>query len=226
MNGTNASSRVPVEFIGKARAFRSTIVGEHALAVAAMDRLVLPLRGRHYSRQTPGPGAFARVEHAWRSQVPTAGQLRLTTTHDSKRLCITEIRAVPTDFRFLAWPEGATESCLIILVSALAVSAGHFSFTSALAASVSLHALARRYERGSNNSAAAIRADLVALMRPVDDVLEGSNDFTIPAGDGQWVGEATEVDDRGKVKCILAARSFISVDMTASATALAHADAP
>jgi hypothetical protein len=207
-------SLVPVEFIGLARQFRSAVAAEHPRAVAVIDRIVSPLRGRHYSKQTPGPGAFTKVVQAWRGQVPTAGQLRLTTTHDSKRLCIKEIRLAPTDFRFHSWAEGATESCLVVIVSALAISDQYFSFTSALAASISLHALARRYQHGRDNSDGAIRADLAALVRAVDEVEQADGDFMITTTDGCWIGEATDIDDRRKTKCILAARTFISSEMS------------
>jgi hypothetical protein len=183
------------------------------------------LRGRHYSKQTPGPSAFTRVAQAWRKQVPAAGQLSLAITHDAKRLAIVEIRAAPTDFRFNAWPEGASEPCLVVIVSALIVSAGYFKFTNALAASVSLHALARRYQRARDNSDAAIRADLAALACPVDDVSDASGEFAVQTLDGQWIGEATDTDDRGKVKCILAARTFISSEMSQGPAVLAEADA-
>jgi hypothetical protein len=42
---------VPVEFLGRARAFRSMLVADHAAAIAMLDRLVLPLRGRFRLRQ-------------------------------------------------------------------------------------------------------------------------------------------------------------------------------
>jgi hypothetical protein len=220
-----SASRVPFEFVGLARQFRSAVVAQHPRAVAAMDRIVLPLRGRHYSKQVPSPTAFAKVAQAWREQVPSAGRLSLATTYDVRRLAIIEVRAIPTDFGFNEWAEGATESCLIVIVSALIISAGHFSFTSALAASVSLHALARRFQRGRDNSDAAIRADLAALATPVDDVLEASGDFRVLTADGQWIGEPTETEDRGKLKTILAVRTFVSSDMTEDPATLAYADA-
>ena len=100
------------------------------------------------------------------------------------------------------------------MVSALVVSAGNFTFTNPLAAAVSLHALARRYQRARDNSDAAIRADLAALVRSVDEVEQANSDFAVPTADGQWIGEATDTDDRGKVKTILAARTFISNEMS------------
>ena len=86
-------SLVPAEFIGKARQFRSAVVAAHPRAVAAMDRIVLPLRGRHYGRQVPSPTAFARVAENWRAQVPAAGRLSLTITRDRTRLAIVEVQS-------------------------------------------------------------------------------------------------------------------------------------
>ena len=94
------------------------------------------------------------------------------------------------------------------------VSATRFESDSLRVASVSLHALAPRYERG-RNSDAAIRADLATLAVPRPDVLAAGGDFTEPLADGQWVGTLTEIEDRGEPVRIFAVRSFIGADMEA-----------
>lgn len=217
-------SIAPAEYIGKARAFRTAVVAQHAEAMAVMDRLVMPLMARFQYRQAPSPGAFAKAAQAWRDQVPSAGRLGLVVNAARSRLTIAETRAAPTAFRFEAWPDGDAETVIAITQTTLLASVERFRFGSAPAASVPLHALARRFQRGWDVSEVAIRADLAALAAPRPDMLAAGGDFSVPLADGCWVGTVTEIDDRGTPTRILVVRSFMAADMTARAATASEAD--
>jgi hypothetical protein len=212
---------VPAEFIGRARALRMAVAAVHPVAIATIDRIGQSLHGQYRLRQTPSASGLARAAAAWRDQVPSAGRLDLMVKVTSKRLAISETRIGPVEFRFDAWIEGDAETAIVITRTVLEVSAGRFWFDHTPVALVSLHGLARRYQRAFDMSDAAVCADLYSLATAGGDVEDG--EFAVPAGDGQWVGNVAEVEDRGEPVRILAARSFRSEDM---GTRAAKAPAP
>jgi hypothetical protein len=212
-------SLVPAEYIGLARAFRSAAMSEHPRAVALMDRIVAPLRGRFHARQTPTSGAFARIASSWAAQVPEAGRLSLATNATPRRLTITETRLAPSKFNFDHWADGDKETAVVITRTDLTVTLDRFHFDMAPIASVPLHGLARRYQRGWTNSAAAIKADLCALATTPEHVFMAGGDFSVPAADdGKWVGVVTEIDHQGTPWLLLVVRTFRDAGMSARAT--------
>src|SRR5665647_1627305 len=104
----------------------------------------------------------------------------------------------------------------MLIGAQMRLSASEFSFTNAPLATISLHALARRYQRGFNNSDAAISTDLHALSRPPPGLLDNFGDFYIATESGFWVGPVVEIEDRGGPARILVARTFVTEDMTVS----------
>ena len=208
-------SEVPIEFIGRARAFRSAAVARHAEAVAATDRLAMPLQARFRLRQAPGPGAYARVARAWPEQVPAAGRLDIAISATPARLAIVEIRTAPGTFRFDGWGAAAIETVLVVGRMTLRASPGRFVFDPALVAAVPLRALARRYQRGFDNTDAAIRADLRALAMPAPEILDQGGEFTVPLADGCWVGEVAEIEQRGAMVRVLVVRTYLDATMRA-----------
>jgi hypothetical protein len=212
------TSHVPVEFIGLARRFHTAIAAPARAAVAAAERIATPLAGRVHHRQVPSPGAFARVAATWRNQIGSVGRLDLKTHATTKRLSIEEIRAGPSEFRFLSWPEGDAETALVIAKTTLLASFERFRFDQVPVATLPLHALARRYQRGWDNSDAAICADLRALAAPHPDTLAAGEDFNVAVADGVWVGNVTRIQYCGEPLLILAVRSFVSAGMTAWAS--------
>jgi hypothetical protein len=199
---------VPAEFIGRARAFRMAVAAAHPVAIAAVDRISQPLRGQAKLRQTPSASGLSRAAAAWRNQVPPAGRLGLAIKLTASRLAITEIRVGPVEFRFDAWDEGEAETAIVVTRTVLEMSAGLFRFDYVPLASVSLHALARRFQRAFDNSDAAIRADLLALVDPAADVIDRGEDFAIPVTDGSWLGSVAEVEHLGEQAALMTVRTF------------------
>jgi hypothetical protein len=216
-------AHLPREFLGLARAFRSAIAAEHRHAVTAAERIAIPLAGRVRLRQAPSPGAFAKVAATWRDQIGSAGRLDLKITATTKRLSIEETRAGPSEFRFLTWPEGDTETALVIAKTTLLASFERFRFDQVPVATLPLHALARRYQRGWDNSDAAICGDLRALAAPHPETLAAGEDFNVDVADGAWIGNVTEIQYRGEPLLILAVRSFVSLAVSAWTATLPEA---
>jgi len=216
---------VPVEFIGKARAFRSALVADHDAAILMATRLSGPFLARYRLRQPPTGRALADLAKGWRDRMPSAGRLRLVLDATRSRVSIDEIRAAPSKFGFCAWGDDAPEQAVAIVRVTVTVSTTQFGSNTLRAASVPLHALGRRYQRGWDVSDTAIRADLAELADPRPDLLARYGEFTVPLADGCWVGTVAEIEERGESVRILAVRTFVSEAMTARVDAPALAEA-
>jgi hypothetical protein len=203
---------VPAEFIGKARAFRRSVTAGHFDAFETIARIKTPFVQRHRLRQPPTTNALARAAATWRD-IPGPGRLALSIKLTKTRLAITETRAGPAEFRFDAWSEGEMETAVLITQTTMTVSAGHLHFEVAPIASVPLHALARRYQRGWTNTETAIRADLLALVVPAADVIDRGDNFAVPVTDGLWVGGVVAIEHFGEPAAIMVVRTFRDAGM-------------
>jgi hypothetical protein len=114
--------------------------------------------------------------------------------------------------RFADWPDDGQEPGL--LVGWFTVEFDEQGAASQLVslAFVSLHALARRYQRGRDTTEAAIFADLAALESGFRRVITSSR-FTVPVPGGAWVGEVANADGSAH----LAVRTYYDVDSGAPA---------
>ncbi len=79
-------------------------------------------------------------------------------------------------------------------------------------ATFSLHALARRYERGSDRSDQAVLADIAALVARHKSPLNDGVNFVCPVVSGKWRGERVQANicgtDQPKRPC-LSVRTFV-----------------
>jgi hypothetical protein len=138
--------------------------------------------------------------------LPSAGRLALTIERDKTGLRIEELRVAAGKIRFVAWEDGGSEVDVgIVRIELQAVSWKPAFVVGDLIASLSLHALGRRYQRGFDTSDAAILAEMrtIALCQP--DIVEANGAFSIPGNGGSWVGEVGQRD----AMPMLAIRSFV-----------------
>jgi len=107
---------------------------------------------------------------------------------------ICEVRCTAGSFRFKDWEGDAHEPDIGLVEIIMSARPGRFEITPPrLLGSISLHSLARRYERGRDRGTEAIRADLAAIARAHAGVMEAPwGPFRIPAGAGCWVGEVVK----------------------------------
>ncbi len=206
---------IPVEFIGRARTIHAALVADNATAIAAIDRITVPLSQRCRLGQTPSPLAFERVAKAWRQHVPDAGRLGLKIRQGRMSLSVIETRAVTAGFRFEDWGHDRTEAAMALQRITVDVAATRFTCTAATVACVPLRALARRVQHGWDNTQEAIRADLVALAdhRAAHPMQMGV--FGVATDAGRWVGETAEIEEGGQPVEIWAVRTFICDGMVA-----------
>jgi hypothetical protein len=191
---SDAGARVPVEFIGLARAFRARIAGPPRID------LLRRVRPRPGFQPMPRHAYLRRLAAEWRAQ-PHPGRLALLAEFDDGRLHVAELRAAPAKMRFAA--AGFEELAITIGFHVVTMLPPKFREMSAIVADIGLHALARRYQRVADNSDEAMRADLAALAPKWRDT---AGEFRIPApSGGEWIGAVTTV--RGSP--VLAVRTFV-----------------
>jgi hypothetical protein len=176
-----SNDRVPVEWIGRARQLRTRCAAGWNAAEPEMTKLLAPLRPRPGFLPQPTHRYLRRVALAWRD-LPSAGRLRLRCSFEKGVLRITELRAIPMRITSAAWTEA--EPAIAIALIAVTVAPPTLTEHPVVLASVGMHAIARRYERGSRDDGSVLD-DLLELAR---DVVGGQNaDITVPTADGCWV---------------------------------------
>ena len=174
--------RVPAESLGRARELMLRIAAAAEVAADAMDAVVAPLLARARRHPVPRTAALIGAARAWRTQVPTTGRVSLDVSLGKRALRIEEVRFTVARYRAEGWAD--TEAGISIARVVLVVGEWcEFEFRSTAIANFSLHALARRIERGWDGS------DAAALVEGA----EPGGEFAVPVPDGRWAGHVAEV---------------------------------
>ena len=178
------SNRVGAQFLGRARALRQAVADE---AITA-DRRIAAICERIHARYRHGkPVARMQtlqdVERQWRETLPLRGRVAIEThlDRDQKTLRITELRARPSmSVGSLDWDE--LEPGLFLSAVGLEAMPRHFHATHLTLAIVSLHALARRYQRGLAIEDAAVIHDLRPLAEQHEAIMPAGpgSSFSVP----------------------------------------------
>jgi hypothetical protein len=193
-----AASRVPPEFIGRGRVLRDKIGDEDEPTGRLINSLATRLTDRIKDRRNPipRPDVLRGVADAWRRNLPPRSRLDLSIELQKKSLRIHEVRLSSSVYRSAAWAEH--ERGVVIMAITLEAAPFHYRFATATIAHVSAHAIARRLQRGRGGSEAEVLHDLRMLAQAYA-ALSGRPDgeeFTVPAGDGAWVGTVKTMQDR------------------------------
>jgi hypothetical protein len=202
-------THVPPEFLGRARAFRARIGADDAAVGMAINRITAPLLARRRRKATFRPETLIDAERQFQFQVPAGARLTLKVERDRHGLRIEEFRVAAGEFRFCSWEDDAADADPgVVRVVLEATGWGAVGATANIVASVSLHALARRYQRGFDTSDAAILAELRELAMRHAAIVEAQGDFSMAFDGGSWVGEVARTEV-AQVSCpVLAVRTF------------------
>lgn len=201
-----APAPVPREFLGLARDLRRRLAAADAQVAPGLEHALRPLRERLERRPTLRADLLTDAERHWRQGVPGFGRLVLAAERRRGRVpYFCELRAQAGAFRFATWPPGFEPGLLLVLILAEPRPGGVDVRQTPLAA-VSLHALARRYQRGGDCSEAAIFGDLADLAPFAQETgLPPAVRFALPLAHGCWCGERVQVDGR----MVLAVRTYL-----------------
>jgi len=211
-------SQVPVEFVGLARQFRREADREEAANTAALTPIIGPInrRLRRYPKRQLRDGDFRRLADAWES-LPRDYRLafRANTDPRGRRGLILDVRVHAITMLSDQWEPDATEPSIALTTHCLEVPLVRKPAAQTIA-SISLHALARRYERGGDRSHHLILDDLRSIVRAnVNDEEAHPTDqpFRIQTPRGIWVGTTTGVElSNGKPTVQFVVRTFLPLD--------------
>ncbi len=204
-------TRVPAEVMRQARYFRDGLKLTSLACSGRMDAIVAPLLARWRRSPIPRPETLQDAARAWKA-LPGFGRLDTTVDLTKRSLQIRELRASASDFRAQGW--STAEPGLSVLGVVLEVAPHRCVFDILSLATVSLHALARRYQRGFSITDAAIMHDLHILAKAHaelgDDAAATEFEVAVPSG-GRWVGNLIDVTNTkggDSVDRIAAARTY------------------
>ena len=177
-------SRVPAEFTGQARVFRDQVRAVDLAMDAALAMITEPLRarlGRHPKLRNEMVVGTARL---YSMLVPPQFRLgAVEATRQRTEFAIVERRIAVSWLRHDEWTDPEhREPGVSICKFVLAMTDGKLLWRLHPQANVSLHALARRIERGHEHDHTALLRDLAALA---DAGEEGGR---VATGEGFWFG--------------------------------------
>jgi hypothetical protein len=199
----------PPEFLGKARALREEVRSEDSPATKRIDTIVRRLyeRAKRYPSRSPRRADLIDASRAWRETLPTGARLALNATVVGRELAVDELRVAAIDFRFQSWSADEFEPALALFHVRLRVAARRCDLEAGIVAAVSIHGLARRYQRGFNTTREAVLNDVAALAA-VPEVVDTDERVVVVPG-GRWVGTIATLIHGQRTEKILAARTFI-----------------
>jgi len=201
---------VPVEFLGAARRFRERILAVDALAIDAMEVILAPVRRRLEKKRNLRSAMVIDTAREWREKVPAEFRLSLDVIYREHSVAITEVRISSSRTKHIAWG-GTGEPGISIARVELAAGNGRLTVDTRPLASISLHALARRYQRGGCDEAAISRdlRDIVAVG------VTGSDD--VRCRTGLWAGPVIAVrdghDPGGRIIRMRDVRTYVDDEM-------------
>jgi hypothetical protein len=184
------------EFVGLARRFRNAVVTEDALIEAAFQRLDGPILERLRRKPKLRPEQPRATVRAWATTLPADFRLGgPVVAYPRGGFTITETRLTASWITDHAWGDAADrESGVGLCALTFAVRDGALMRLWKPLANISLHALARRIERGADAQRAALLRDLATL------VVIDENTERVDTVDGFWLGTVIDVLDHSAGK--------------------------
>jgi hypothetical protein len=153
------------------------------------------------------------AERRWRNVVPAFGRLAMEVDGESLRSpCFIELRVVCGVSHCATWPDEGQEPGVLVGWHAVEFDEQAIASRFVSLASVSLHALARRYQRGWDKSDTAIFADLAVLAHDFREAVTLPR-FAVAVSKGAWVGEPMNAGE----STVLAVRTYYDADSGARA---------
>jgi hypothetical protein len=197
VSATLERPKVPAEFRGLARLFRDEVKRVDVRmneALAAIARPLVARLRRHPRLRHELIAAAVKIYHATTPAEFRLGEIEVNPDRDA--FLIAETRATATWINIAAWNnDDATEPGVAVARFALAMRPGRGMVQAWIPRGiVSLHALARRLERGADRSHDALLADLAVLTAAGAD----DDRMATPSG-GFWLGPMEVMGGTDKV---------------------------
>ncbi len=212
---------VPREYMGLARQFYRDAAADFDASDIAFQGIFKPTLDRlsRYPTRKLRDSEFRRLADAWQA-MPDKFRLAFIAVIDQRGRAgkIAEFRLGTAKLHNPGWDKGVTEPTLMVGATILQVPLHRGKLMQCYTrATISLHALARRMQRGVDRSQQAILNDMKALVHADLNNAEKypeDEEFRIPAGNGAWLGVTAPVDDveDGKTTMQFVVRTFMDND--------------
>jgi hypothetical protein len=185
-------SRVPAEFTGQARVFRDQVRAADLAMEAALAMITEPLRARLGRHPKLRNEMVADTVRLYSMLVPPRFRLgAVEATRHHTEFAIIERRIAVSWLRHDEWTDPEhREPGVSVCRFVLAMTDGKLLWRLHPQANVSLHALARRIERGHQRDHGALLRDLAVLA---DAGEEGER---VDTHEGSWFGHVIDADDQ------------------------------
>jgi hypothetical protein len=204
------ASRVPAEFIGLARQFRSQVKLVDAAMDRALDIITAPLRERLRRKRRLRAETLPDLARQYERLIPTEFRIgRVDGVKDRTEFAIAETRICGSWLRDDGWNSpDVREPGLSICTFVLSVREGRLRVRWTPRANVSLHAMARHVERHEDRSQAILAHDLSLLADARDDGAE-----RVDTRGGFWLGSVIDAHgDAGSKLRLRHVRTWIGTD--------------
>ena len=158
------STKVPAEFISLARVFRAEVKLVDAVVEEALDLICAPLQARLARHPKLRHEQVAGTGRQYDQLIPSQFRIGpVSAMRHRTTFAIQERRATSSWMQSDEWDADHRELGLTLCTFTLSVHAGRLRRCWTPFVAVSLHALARRIERGRQRSHEALWRDIVAL---------------------------------------------------------------
>jgi hypothetical protein len=201
-------ARVGAEFLGRARQFRTSVRDEDVAFDNAVRTIAAPLAARLHRHPRLRHEHIAIAAKLYQASVPATFRIgEVEIVRDRKAFAISETRLTSTWMKSSAWEKEYDEPGVAICRHVLAMHVGKLPVRWTAHSIVSLHALARFYERSGARDPARLLAELAVLATAEHSEREVS---VATPSDGFWLGEvATMWGPHQKQSPVLAIRTWV-----------------
>jgi hypothetical protein len=206
------ATNVPREFAGQARLFCARIDSAAKTASAAVQQIAAGAQAIVRRRPSWRPEHFAGFERQWRRTIPDEGRIGLVIERCKRALTIAEFRLSGSSYEDIRWSQRFPENSVsLMLCTCRLTTPAAFEIKRHAIATLGIHAIARRYQRGFDNTDRAIQTDISELALNVSQLLSASSQtFALPCPSGFWVGAIDTVSVSGSPdQRLLNVRSFL-----------------
>jgi hypothetical protein len=214
------NERVPRLYTGHARSLLNRVRQASQQFHAVLDDIWPPLKARYQQHGKVRNELLDAAQRNWTRTTPAFGRLADTRIERKNyHLSIAEFRLMTGDLNFDRWQDYAKEPSIAIELVSIIVSRKQCTLDFETTAILSLHALARRYERSVYRETDDVLSDLAPIVKAADALQRQCQPFTIDVGSGQWLGEVVQADflsNNKAPKKVAAVRTFISADQAAA----------
>jgi hypothetical protein len=208
---TQDQDRIPTQFRGLARAFRSKVLA-NAEAVTADMKAISKAAGTNFARKYAGmrpDRALDATAARWRA-LPTDGSLSLSIDRKPGVLDIVDVRMTGSHVLYIPEYGEVDELSLVVMIVSLTIGPKKCYWSTVPIASISLHALGRWMQRSAKTDDQSLMRDLQVLALAAVNLRDQPGDFSVPAGDGQWTGMVGGLQEPdGKLSPAVHVRTFL-----------------